>query len=160
MERIIEEVLSAYKEVFNRPGTVFDEEPSPEDILRLIHEESLEVMFMKDAKVFCFFRRRDIYTYVIEYLGVRENFQGKGLGGRLLHKVMELCYGTDPLIKQILLLCPDDRVTFYERHGFVLSGKETDGGRCWNKMIRLTKNVHQKPGIFFLQEEQDRLLCN
>jgi GNAT superfamily N-acetyltransferase len=134
--RILKDVLEAYREVFLEKDELFRNEPDEEDILISFLEDSLEVVFLEDAKAFCFFRRKDIYTYTIEYLGVRDGFQGKGLGGRLLEIAINICTGKDILIKTIELVCPDKRITFYERHGFVFSEKVLEDTTYWNKMTR------------------------
>jgi GNAT superfamily N-acetyltransferase len=146
-DNCLEEVLDAYNKVFHNGSELFSDEPSSEDIMKAVLEDSMEVVYLERAKAFCFFRRTDVYTYLIEYLGTRPEFQGCGLGGRLLDIVVQLCATNDPLVERVELLCPDDRVSFYERHGFMFSTKEREGGRQWNKMIRLTKNVQEKLGI-------------
>jgi GNAT superfamily N-acetyltransferase len=142
MERTIDELLNAYEEVFNKPETVFDNEPSREEIRRMILEESLEAVYMEGSKAFCLFRRTDLHTYTIEYLGTRVGHQGLGLGGRLLDVVIHqvICSSGDPLIKEVNLICPDDKVQFYLRRGFALRDKVLEGNRWWNKMVMdLTK---------------------
>jgi ribosomal protein S18 acetylase RimI-like enzyme len=133
---MLRNVLDAYEEVFRKGDDVFADEPPSDEIIQSVLENSLEIVFWNDLKAFCFFRRTDIYTYHIEYLGVKNNFAGRGLGGRLLKIVIELCRENDPLVREITLLCPDNRISFYEKHGFVFSNKVVEGTRKWNKMSK------------------------
>lgn len=144
MERSVDlqHTLEEYSRIFGSGG-IYSYEKSPEQLINELIEGTMELGYIKDPDTeeilaFCFFYRLDLHYYYIEYLGVPDRHQGKGLGKKLLVSVVEHCVDSDPeLIEGVRLLCPDDKVTFYERNGFRRDGLETDedSGIIWNKMV-------------------------
>ena len=149
MERFVDlqRVLEEYSKIF-QTSELYRYEKTPEDLTReLIEDGTMELAYIKGSEdgeihAFCFFYQTDIYSYYVEYLGVPDRFQGRGIGKILLNSVVdEYCF-SDPLIENVSLLCPDDKVSFYEKNGFRFTDKETHDSIQWNKMIKLrsTKN--------------------
>jgi len=142
MERFVDlqRVLEEYSKIF-QTCELYRHEKTPEDLTRELTEEgTMELAYVKgddgEIQAFCFFYQTDIYNYYVEYLGVPDRFQGRGLGKILLNSVTDYCF-SNTMIDQVSLLCPDDKVTFYERNGFEFVDKELeDGVQWWNKMVK------------------------
>ena len=71
---------------------------------------------------------------VVFSVAVLPEMQGRGLGGRLVEAFLERGRGMGK--ERVLLLCKENLLTFYGRHGFVNAGlsASTHGGARWYEM--------------------------
>ena len=58
----------------------------------------------------------------VSLLFVAPEFQGKGIGGELLGKAVELCRTTDPQLREVTVNSSPNALRAYERMGFVSTG--------------------------------------
>jgi GNAT superfamily N-acetyltransferase len=136
----ISSVWEEYEKIFLNPSTFLNER-NVEELKLDFSQGILEIAVMGEdtVKGFCLFYRDSPYTYHIDYLGVPDAFQGRGVGKRLLRDVMQTIYNNHKEIESIGLLCKDDKVQFYLKNGFMLDSIVNIQGHLWNKMMN--KNV-------------------
>jgi GNAT superfamily N-acetyltransferase len=60
----------------------------------------------------------------VSLLFVSPGFQGKGVGGLLLEKAVELCRKTDPQLREMTVNSSPNALRAYERMGFAPTGGE------------------------------------
>ena len=60
----------------------------------------------------------------VSLLFVEQEFQGKGVGGELLGRALELCRRTDSQIREVTVNSSPNAVKAYERMGFQSTGGE------------------------------------
>lgn len=72
---------------------------------------------------------------VIFSLSVLPEYQSNGVGGQLLDKFIVQARKLDK--KRVLLLCKNELIGFYEKHGFIDNGvsDSTHGGAEWHEMV-------------------------
>lgn len=139
MERTLLSVLEEYERVFlSKPE--FRDEKSKETLLREFNDDILEIIHISDinrseVKAFCIINKSSMKNYYIEYLGVSDKYQGRGLGKRIMNIVIDI-YCKLGQVDTITLLCLDDKVPFYEKLNFEFLCREIDiNNQVWNKMI-------------------------
>jgi GNAT superfamily N-acetyltransferase len=137
---ILNSVWEEYEKIFLHPSTFLNER-NVEELMKDYSEGMLELVVLgsKFARGFCMFYRDSPYSYFIDYLGVREEDQGRGLGKCILDFTLSTIRIKNPEIETIGLLCKDDKVTFYKKNGFVLESSVLINDQLWNKMVN--KNV-------------------
>jgi GNAT superfamily N-acetyltransferase len=57
--------------------------------------------------------------FVLRDVMVRPEYQGSGLGGKVLQRVLDWAKEEIPKGRSIILLAPEGREGFYERYGFI-----------------------------------------
>jgi GNAT superfamily N-acetyltransferase len=62
----------------------------------------------------------------VSLLFVDPEFQGKGIGGKLLEKAVETCRLTDPALGSVTVNSSPNALRAYERMGFAAIGREQD----------------------------------
>lgn len=99
-----------------------------------------EIAIMYDVdtlRVFAFsiFYRRTRSEMFIDYLGVSPESQGGGYGSRLLRGLISYFSGIEDL-KEISLLCSDEKIPFYKKFGFENTGRFADLSGVWYRLSK------------------------
>jgi GNAT superfamily N-acetyltransferase len=92
---------------------------SPEDIRALLESTPVCLGAWLGDELVGFARAitDDRYRALIEDVVVESSLRGQGIGSAMLaHLIERLAH-----VEELLLLCDDARIGFYQRHGFVLS---------------------------------------
>jgi ribosomal protein S18 acetylase RimI-like enzyme len=102
------------------------------EIAVIYDSETLQV------SAFCVFYRRTLSELFIDYLGVSPTSQGGGIGSRLLREVLDYSLRIEGL-REVSLLCSEDKVPFYKKFGFENTGQFADLSGTW---YRLSRSLH------------------
>lgn len=137
-QKILASSLDLYEKLFGygeKPRRYLEMElrDGVSEIAVLYDTESLRVF------AFCIFYRRTLSELFIDYLGVSPETQGGGVGSRLLRGVIDHSSEIEGL-REVSLLCSEDKISFYKRFGFENTGQFADLSGIW---YRLSKEVQR-----------------
>lgn len=94
----------------------------PEEMSDRVHTDHFVLLSLADGSIVGMIEMRRHRH--ISLLFVDPEFQGKGIGGELLRKAVELCRLTDPQLRELTVNSSPNALGAYERMGFVSTGGE------------------------------------
>jgi GNAT superfamily N-acetyltransferase len=102
----------------------FKKYADPEEMTRRVLADHFVLLALADGDIVGMIEMRSHRHVSLLFVG--PEFQGRGIGGELLGKAVELCRSTDPHLGGVTVNSSPNALKAYERMGFTATGREQD----------------------------------
>jgi GNAT superfamily N-acetyltransferase len=102
----------------------FKKYADPEEMTRRVRADHFVLLALADADIVGMIEIRSHRHVSLLFVG--PEFQGRGIGGELLGKAIELCSSADPHLGGVTVNSSLNALGAYERMGFTAIGREQD----------------------------------